>query len=71
MLTWSTRRLFGTRRLIEKTRYIYLRLIFTKNGDGVVIGSLSTDVFETWTATGRRMQLLLARSDLNRSVEKP
>ena len=32
--------------------------------------SSSTDVFETRTGAGRRMQLLLARFDLNQSVGK-
>ena len=34
-------------------------------------GNEITDVFETRTATGRRMQALLVGSDLNRSVRKP
>ena len=35
------------------------------------LGNLSTDVFETRTATGRRKQMLLACSDLSQSVGKP
>ena len=35
------------------------------------LGNLSTDVFETRTATGRRKQMPLACSDLNQSVGKP
>ena len=37
----------------------------------IILGTLSTDVFETRTATGRRMQLLLVRLYLNQSVGKP
>ena len=33
--------------------------------------SLSTDVFETRTATGSRMQLLLAHFDHHQSIGKP
>ena len=35
------------------------------------LGNLSTDVFETRTATGRRKQMLLACSDLSQSVGNP
>ena len=36
----------------------------------ITLGNLSTDVFETRTATGRRKQMPLACSDLNQSVGK-
>ena len=40
-------------------------------GTSPLVGSLSTGVLETRTATGWRMQLILARFGLNHSVRKP
>ena len=42
-----------------------------EGGAYLILESLSTDVFEMWMATGRRMQLLLAHFDFNQSVGKP